>query len=328
MLGYHAARERGELSGILARAMTSALILAAGFGTRLQPLTLELPKPVVPVGDRPLLAHVAAACRAGGVRSLIANAHHEHAKISAIINNWSLDIQVVVEAQIRGTAGGVAGARSLFEPGAVLIWNGDILTEAPVTELLERASERDAQVLAVSPRAAGEGTIGLDEQGSVVRLRGELFGREVQGGDYVGVSALGPSVVASLPDSGCLFGDVALPHLRKGGQVWTVPSSADWTDLGDLSQYVAANLRWLDTELRLNPRPSPLDPSCWIAASARLGPSVSAEGCLIGPGAQVNGRGALRQVIAWPGAALSAPLSRAVVLGSGRVVPFDALAEK
>lgn len=304
--------------------MTSALILAAGFGTRLRPLTLELPKPVVPVGDRPLLAHVAAACRAGGVAKLVANAHHEHEKIAAIINDWSLNIQVIVEPQIRGTAGGVAGARSLLSPGAVLVWNGDILTEAPVTELLDRANERDAQVLAVSPRAAGEGTIGLDADGAVVRLRGQLFGREVRGGDYVGVSALGPSVVAGLPDNGCLFGDVALPHLSNGGRVWTVPSLAPWTDLGDLPQYVAANFRWLG----LNPQSSPLNPSSWVAASARVAASVSAERCLLGSGAQVNGSGSLREVIAWPGAVLSAPLSRAVVLGSGRVVPFDSPTKK
>ena len=306
--------------------MTSALILAAGFGTRLRPLTLELPKPVVPVGDRPLLAHVAAACRAGGVASLVANAYHDHEKISIIINDWALNIQVIVEPEIRGTAGGVAGARAVLSPGAVLVWNGDILTEAPVTALLERASERDAQVLAVSPRAAGEGTIGLDADGAVVRLRGQVFGREVRGGDYVGVSALGPSVVARLPGNGCLFGDVALPHLSSGGRVWTVPSFAPWTDLGDLAQYVAANFRWLE----LHPQASAPNPasSSWIAASARLAASVSAERCLIGAGAQVNGSGSLRDVIAWPGAVLSAPLSRAVVLGSGRVVPFDSPAEK
>ena len=62
--------------------MTSALILAAGFGTRLRPLTLELPKPVVPVGDRPLLAHIAVACRAAGLSRLVVNAHHEHEKLT------------------------------------------------------------------------------------------------------------------------------------------------------------------------------------------------------------------------------------------------------
>ena len=75
--------------------MTSALILAAGFGTRLRPLTLELPKPVVPVGDRPLLAHIAAACRAAGIRRLFANAHHEHEKLRSVIDGLSLNIEAV-----------------------------------------------------------------------------------------------------------------------------------------------------------------------------------------------------------------------------------------
>ena len=204
--------------------MTSALILAAGFGTRLRPLTLELPKPVVPVGDRPLLAHVAAACRAAGIGALVANAHHEHEKLRRIIKELSLDIDVSVESEILGTAGGVAGARGRFEPGAVLVWNGDILTQAPVPALLELARMHDAQVLAVSPRRAGEGTIGLDDEGHVVRLRGRVFGRESRAGDYVGVMALGPGVVAELPEQGCLMADVALPHLAVGRKVLTVPS--------------------------------------------------------------------------------------------------------
>jgi mannose-1-phosphate guanylyltransferase len=155
--------------------MTSALILAAGFGTRLRPLTLELPKPVVPVGDRPLLAHIAAACRAAGLSSLVANVHHEHHKITNIIEQLSLGIDVSVEARILGTAGGVAGARRRFEPGAVVVWNGDILTDAPVPALVELAQKHDAQVLAVSPRRAGEGTIGMDDEGNVVRLRGRVL---------------------------------------------------------------------------------------------------------------------------------------------------------
>lgn len=293
--------------------MTSALILAAGFGTRLRPLTLELPKPVVPVGDRPLLAHVAGACRRAGVAHLVANAHHEHLKLRAVIEDLSLDIQVVVESEIRGTAGGVAGARALFEPGAVLVWNGDILTEPPVTELLELARVRDAQVLAVAPRPRGEGTVGLADDGRVVRLRGRVFGHEARGGDYVGVMALGPRVLAGLPEQGCLFGDVALPRLSSGGHVYSVPSPAPWTDLGDLRAYVQANFDWLAAR----------GESAWQAPDVRVAAGVQVERSLLGAGARVAGQGALREVIAWPSAPVVAPLERAVVLGSGRVVPFD-----
>jgi mannose-1-phosphate guanylyltransferase len=307
--------------------MTSALILAAGFGTRLRPLTLELPKPLVPVGDRPLLAHVAGACRAAGITRLIANAHHEHAKLSIIIQQLALDIDVLVEAEIRGTAGGVAGARGRFEPGPVLVWNADILTDAPVSALLEVASRRDAQVLAVSPTPAGQGTVGMDAEGSVVRLRGQVFGRETQAGDYVGVMALGPGVVAGLPERGCLMADVALPRLAAGGKVWTVPSPARWSDLGDLHSYVAANFRWLDSDLASHSRSSAAHEQSWVARGVSVPDRVRLERSLIGAGACLAGSGTLAEVIVWPGATVTAPLSRAVVLGSGRVVPFDETAE-
>jgi mannose-1-phosphate guanylyltransferase len=307
--------------------MTSALILAAGFGTRLRPLTLELPKPVVPVGDRPLLAHVAAACRAAGLGKLIVNAHHEYAKICSIIEQLSLDVEVVVETQIRGTAGGVAGARERFDGGAVLVWNADILTDAPVQSLLEQANACDAQVLAVSPSPVGQGTVGMDDEGSVVRLRGRVFGRETRSGDYVGVMALGPGVVARLPERGCLMADVALPDLAAGRKVWTVSSTAPWSDLGDLKQYVTANFRWLDAHLAARAQSSILNPQSWIASRVNVPAQVQVERCLIGAGAMVSGAGALAEVIVWPGASVTAPLSRAVVLGSGRVVPFDESAE-
>jgi len=292
--------------------VASALILAAGFGTRLRPLTLELPKPAVPVGDRPLLAHVAASCRDAGLWPLVANVHHEHQKISSIIEEFGLDVRVVVEPEIRGTAGGVAGARALLGEGPVLVWNADILTQAPVAALLELARARDAQVLAVSPRPAGQGTVGLDEAGSVVRLRGRVFGSEKQGGDYVGVMALGAGVVARLPERGCLFGDVALPLLEQGGRVWTVRSPAAWSDLGDLAEYVSANLRWLDEQRG----------GSWLGPGARVADAVTLTRSLIGAGAQVSGSGELREVIAWPNAFVKAPLERAVVLTSGRIVPF------
>lgn len=296
--------------------MSSALILAAGFGTRLRPLTLELPKPVVPVGDRPLLAHIAAACRRAGATRLVANLHHGHDKIVNIINMLSLDIQVEVEPEIRGTAGGVAGARARFEPGEpVLVWNGDILTEASTGRLLAVAREKDAQVLLVSAREGGDGSVGLDDEGGVVRLRGQVFGREVRSADYIGVMALGPGVVRELPERGCLVGDVALPRLAAGRKLYTVAHASPWSDLGDLAEYVAANQAWLGAR------------NAWMGEGTVVASGVSLERSILGAGVRVTGSGLLRDVIAWPGAPVHAPLGRAVVLGSGLVVPFAGSAE-
>jgi NDP-sugar pyrophosphorylase family protein len=218
----------------------------------------------------------------------------------------------VVEPEIRGTAGGVAGARSRLGAGAVLVWNGDILTDAPARELLSRALEHDCMVLAVAPRVGALGSVGLDEAGHVVRLRGQVFGAETRSGDYVGVMALGPSVVACLPEQGCLVGDYALPHLAQGGMVRSVPSLAAWSDLGDLNAYVAANVAWLAER----------GARSFVASTAELAPGVDVDRSVIGVGAKVLGSGTVTDVIAWPGASFTAPLSRAVVLGSGRVVPW------
>ena len=187
--------------------------------------------------------------------------------------------------------------------------------------LMDEARERDAQVLAVSPRPRGEGTVGMDAEGNVVRLRGRTFGREVRSGDYIGVMALGPGVVARLPERGCLMADVALPCLEAGGQVATVPSLAPWTDLGDLPSYVAANFRWLAGACAGD------GASSWVAPGVHVPAGVEVERSLIGAGARLSGRGRLTEVIVWPGAAVVAPLARAVVLASGRVVRFDETAE-
>jgi NDP-sugar pyrophosphorylase family protein len=153
----------------------------------------------------------------------------------------------------------------------------------------------------------------LDEAGHVVRLRGRVFGREAQSGDYVGVMALGPSVVARLPEQGCLVGDYAVPHLAQGGRVRTVPSFSPWSDLGDLPAYVAANQAWLVER----------GAQSFLAKDVELAPGVRVERSVLGVGAKVLGVGDVTDVIAWPGATLTAPLSRAVVLGSGLVVPFS-----
>jgi mannose-1-phosphate guanylyltransferase len=283
-----------------------AMVLCAGLGTRLRPLTDELPKPLVPVGDRSILAHTLAALERAGLRRAVINTHHLPQAFSGIINQFELEIDVVHEPEIRGTAGGVAGARSLLGPAPVVVWNGDILAEPPLAALLGWGG--DGLCLAVAPRAAGAGSVGLGADGSVARLRGERFGPELSGGDYVGVAALGARCLATLPELGCLIGDWALPELRAGGRIATVPHPGAWTDAGDLAAYVAANLGWLAA------RPA------WVGKGARVEAGVELSQSLIGEGARVTGAGKLERVVVWPGAQARAPLKNAVITTSGRVV--------
>ena len=290
----------------------SAIILCAGFGTRLRPLTDELPKPLVPVGDRSILEHALFSLRASGLSELTINVHHLAEQFARPLAASAMNVQVVVEADIRGTAGGVAGARAHLSSAPVLVWNGDILSEPPIERLLS-STEPDSFCFGVAPRPAGEGTVGLDAQGHVVRLRGEQFGTELSGGDYVGVLALGARVLASLPDRGCLFADVALPLLRAGGTVRSVTVSTPWTDAGDPRSLLAANLAWLAAR-RLG---------SFQGQGAEIAPEVELRDALIGAGARVHGRGRFERCVVCPGASARAPLSDAIVAPSGRVIAVN-----
>ena len=290
--------------------MAAAIVLCAGFGTRLRPLTEELPKPLVPVGDRSILEHALAALTRAGVSEIVINVHHLAEQFQRVIERSALPVRMVVEPEIKGTAGGVAGARAHLTNLPVLVWNGDILVDPPLDQLLVGCAPQSF-CLGVAPRALGEGTLGLAEQGQVVRLRGECFGVEVRSGDYVGVLALGGNVRDSLPERGCLFGDVALPLLRAGGTIESVPLAHGFIDAGNLHSLLSANLAWLETR--------GLDG--FVADGADVARGVKLLNSLVGEGARVLGEGALTRCVVCPGATATAPLTDVIVAPSGRVIP-------
>jgi len=289
----------------------SAIVLCAGFGTRLRPLTEELPKPLVPVGDRSILEHALSQLQAAGITELVINVHHLAEQFARTLHARGLSgqVRVVVESEIRGTAGGVAGARAHLSQAPVLVWNGDILSAPPIDQLLV-SCEPHSFCFAVAPRALGEGTVGLDAEGHVVRLRGERFGTEARGGDYTGVLALGAAALATLPERGCLFADAVLPLLRAGGKVRSCAVTSPWTDAGEPASLLDANLAWLAAR-RLD---------SFIGPGAEIAQGVELRQALIGAGARVLGQGLVERCVVCPGASAVAPLSDVIVAPSGRSV--------
>jgi mannose-1-phosphate guanylyltransferase len=291
--------------------MFRVMLLCAGFGTRLLPLTRVCPKPLMPLGDRTVLWQLTHWLRACGIGEAVANLHHLAGEFESVLDQLPIRLKVVHEAEIRGTAGGVAGARPWLGTAAVVVHNGDIIGEPRLDRLAGAVGEQGI-CLAVAPAPAGQGSVGLDGRGDVVRLRGERFGTEISGGDYIGVAALGRGVVASLPDEGCLIGDVALPRLRQGLGISTVAHTSGWTDIGDLRSYLDANLAWL-AEQRCRG-------GSWLGPAARVDPGVQLDRSVVGAGARICGRGVVSQSVVWPGATASAPLARSIVTTQGDVV--------
>jgi len=277
--------------------VTAAMVLAAGMGTRLRPLTDCLPKPLVPLGDRALIDHVTGDLRAAGFSRIVANAFHCADKLEA----WGLAANVIVsrEESLLGTAGGVARARAHFGDDDVLVYNGDIVAHLDLAAL--SAALRGVAVLAVTPRPRGEGNVGVDIAGRVVRLRTVRVAEEHEGGFFTGIHTLSRQLVAALPSEGCLVGDVYIPALLRGEMITAFASRQPFTDLGTPDTYLSANLAWLG------------DRSAFRGEHASVAPSVRLKRSVVGQGASVAGVGDLVDCVVWPGASAHAPLRRCIV---------------
>jgi len=290
--------------------MTTVTLLAAGYGTRLRPLTDERPKALVPIGDRPVIAlQIERVRHQLGDVSIVTNAHHRAADIESYLRHFDSSVRVSVEEEILGTAGGLCRTfnASLEEP--LLVVNADVISSANYTEILGIVSH-DSVVLRVVPRPVGQGPVGIDARGNIVRLRQERFGVEVAGADYLGVTAIGAELRQYLPTKGCLVADFLIPLLKRGAQIQSVTGPCDWIDIGTLLGYSRANMDWLENRS--------LD--TWVASDALVSRDVSIVSSIVGEAARINGSGSVTRVVIWPGAEISAPLHDAVVMSNGRVV--------
>ncbi|MFO0677666.1 MAG: sugar phosphate nucleotidyltransferase [Polyangiaceae bacterium] len=309
--------------------MIPCFVLAAGMGTRLRPLTDACAKPLVPIGDRPALAHVLERLRPVASR-IVANAHYRHHDLEAFVRGpHGSGVTLSLEDSLLGTAGGLEHAALVLGDGDVVVWNGDTLSTFDPGWLVEpdpfvarsgvvdRTTRRDDRPvlawLAVVPKPRGEGNVGLDLRGNVVRLRKETTAEgEIQGGDFMGIHRVGAELRRSLPSVGCLVGDVYLPVLRAGKRLAAVLSEVPFYDFGDLPAYVRANARWR--------RARHLD--SFVAESASVPPSVDLVESIVGERSAVHGSGVLRRVIVWPDTTVHAPLDSVVATPFG-IVPFE-----
>lgn len=267
------------------------MILSAGLGSRLRPLTDVRAKPVVPIGDRPAIAHVLERVQRVGVETVVVNVHHRPDDVAAFARAHGLVVSH--ESELLGTAGGVARAGAWLGDGDVLVWNGDILSDLDPTALVAaHAAKGWGATLAVVQRPKGEGNIGFSEDGRVVRLRLERFGEEDHGGEFAGIHVLGARLREGLPPCGCLVGDVYVPALRAGRALGAFVTDAGFSDIGSLAAYVAANRAWL----------------------ARRG-----SGSFVGDGAVIAAP--VTDAIVGAGARIESPVARAIVWPEAHVPP-------
>jgi mannose-1-phosphate guanylyltransferase len=251
-----------------------------------------------------MLAHVLDRLAAFGVPRVVVNAHHRVEDVRAFAVGHP-ELFVSEEAELLGTAGGVARVADRLGPGPVLVWNADVLIDvdlAALTRAHVAGPPREA-TLVVRRRADGQGSVGLDEAGRIVRLREERVAREVASADFASVHVLGDDLRAHAPPRGCLVGDLYIPAMRRGAGLHSFEYQGPVLDVGNLQTYLEANLAWLGAQ-RIER---------WIHPSVSVSGAARVLRAVVGEGATLGGRGTIERTVVWPGGAAVAPLTDAVV---------------
>lgn len=303
----------------------AALLLAAGRGERLRPLTLELPKPLLPIAGRPLAARSLDALVAAGCGRIAVNLHHLGEAIRATLGaSWrGVPIEYSDESrELLGTGGALPPLADFFAGArAIVLVNGDSLCRWPIDRLLARHARGDAAATLlfarrVDPRRFGGG-VAID-RGRVVAFRrgGAVWETAPTRRVFAGAAVLDPALVARLPvGPSDIVTALYEPLLAEGATIAAVESSRAWHDLGTPARYLDGALAVALEGLA--PRASRIDRSAAVAPSARLrhsmvepGAAIEAgarlERCLVLPGARIGADSRLERAIVGPGVSLPA----------------------
>ncbi len=221
-----------------------AMVLAAGLGTRLRPLTDRIPKPLVEIGGRPMIEYTLGMLRAAGVEDVVVNLHHKGDQIRAALGGgerFGLRIHYSPEDPILDTGGGVAHARALLGDEPFVLANSDAwidLDLAPVWRLHEERAALATLVVRADPEAARYGALELDATGRIRRFLGRpsTVDEPLVERMFCGVHVISPAIFAHMPAAGdfSITRDVYRPLVEAGAWLQGFDHAGYWRDLGTL----------------------------------------------------------------------------------------------
>ena len=315
-----------------------AMVMAAGLGTRLRPLTDFLPKPMMPVANRPVLHHLLNLLRRHEVTEVGVNVHAYPEIIQAYFGDGStlgMSIEWSHEDELLGTAGGTKKLEEFWGGETILITSGDGLHDVDVTALLGHHRRTGAlATLTVKPVSdpSSYGVVILDRD---TRVRGfqEKPTRDEARSDLAncGIYVIEAELLDRIPaDTFHDFGNDVWPSLVAANEeVYAYTTMAYWNDVGDLDELRNTILDAVLGHVRVDVPGEEIAPGVWaeagceIADSARIdGPVVLGPGVVIAEDAQVRGPAAIgADCVVGKGAAI-----RSAALLPGTAVPNEGLA--
>ncbi|MEE8526000.1 MAG: NDP-sugar synthase [Thermoanaerobaculia bacterium] len=304
-----------------------ALVLTAGHGIRLRPLSLFIPKPVLPIRGEPVVGTTLRGLKKLGCEAAVLNLHHLAEAVTSSLGQsyYGLPLVYAREEVILGTLGPLYPQRDfLAAADLILLVNGDSLCRWPFRAMIRQHQRAGADATLLvhrkAPTEAFGGGIGVDSRGRVVQLRdyepvGEVARRVV----FAGAHVLSPRLLNRVGEGpGDIISDLYQPLLREGGPLMTVATSRPWHDLGTPERYLEAvsswgrgRWRWLSRRRSEVSKLALVSPGAVVVDSviepwAVVEKDVRIEGSILLPGARVASGSRIQSSIIGPGVRLGA----------------------
>src|SRR4051812_10287588 len=284
--------------------ITHAFVMGAGLGTRLRPLTDELPKPLMPIFQKPLITFALDHLISNGVERFIINTHHlapHFASLFATESYRDRPVKLVHEPDLLETGGGIKNAEPWLGQQPFIVYSGDILTDVDLNPLLvEHAHGRNDVTLGLRKTGLAAGISLVN--GRVLQI-GKGSGSQ-ENFDYANISIWNPTIFERIPPGQKIsFIPILAEWMREGAQVGgVVLDQGEWFNIGSRREYLGVHRTihessWKPTYLVEPAWPNSIAESALIDATARV------EGfSVIGAECRVEADAVVSDTIVWPGA--------------------------
>jgi mannose-1-phosphate guanylyltransferase len=304
------------------------MVLAAGLGTRLRPLTYEITKPMVPVLDRPVMAHIVDLLDRHGFEQVIANLHYFP---SSIERYFGERLSYRFEEELLGTAGGVRACAEFFGSEPFLVISGDALTDIDLTAFVARHKQaKGIATLAVKKVADTReyGVVLHDREGRINGFQEKPRPEEALSDlGNCGIYVFDPEIFDYFPDRPFVdWAKDVFPALLEHDVPFHIHEVREyWNDVGSLAELRQGTFDALRGELRLQvdgrdvapgvivagdgglPQDVEIDGPVWIGHDVQIGAGSRLMGpVVLGDGARVGERAHLRESIVFPGTEVAA----------------------
>lgn len=259
----------------------TAVVLAGGFGTRLRPLTINIPKPMVSIANKPILLHIVNLLKKNSIKDLIIILYHQPELIKDYFKDgkdFGVNIRYIISDEDLGTCGAVALAKEHLKDDFLVI-SGDVLTDFNLSEIINYHLKKKSVATITLTRVSNPlqyGIVITNEEGGIVRFLekpswGEVFSDTINTGIYV----LSPKIFEFVPEKKEFdFSKNLFPLLlKKEMPIFGYISSGYWKDIGNVREYKLAHEDIIKGQIDIEiegERASRIGSDIWIAEACKI----------------------------------------------------------